>query len=63
MILKNNKNVVVSIDRVKPAFINVMEDLPRDTTVVPDVPVPVVPVSAPVSSFGCVLHPPTRLGY
>ena len=66
-ILKNNKEIVVSIDRVKPAFVNVTKDLPRDTTVGPavtrDISVPVVPVPAPVSRFGRVLHPPTRLGY
>ena len=57
-ILKNNKNTVVSVDRVKPAFV---------TSTATPVPVsqssgPANPVRAPAQSrSGRILRPPDRL--
>ena len=62
-ILRNNKEVVVSVDRLKPAFIDPLPDtVPR---VLLDPPVPPVPVPVPVPSpprtrAGRRVVPPTR---
>ena len=60
-ILKNNKSVTVSIDRVKPAFLSALPDSPIAAPAVPPVAVPPsVHESVAVSRFGRPLRPPSR---
>ena len=75
-ILKNNKPVIVSIDRVKPAFVfdslpdPVRVSVPAPAHVSPSVPVPErvpAPISLPVTPqpqptrYGRLVHAPDRL--